>query len=237
MAKPQAGFTIVELLIVIVIIAILAAITIVSYNGISNRAQLSALQSDWSNAESQIEAFKATNDVYPGSITDCPSPAATNLCLQPSGTNTFVYTTYAASASGPRLSGIQQWSLGVLGDSQAYLRSKATFASLNEFTQYFDMAPVIDKYGLKKYQLDFDIKSADTSVKNTTQVYQQNGSGAKYGGLAVNVPVTTSWTHQSLQFTATLSNGALTTSILAFYGVYGTGNISSVTNIVLTLVK
>ncbi len=35
------GFTIVELLIVIVIIAILAAITIVAYNGIQNRANLS----------------------------------------------------------------------------------------------------------------------------------------------------------------------------------------------------
>jgi len=43
--KKQTGFTIVELLIVVVVIAILAAITIVSYNGIQNRAKESAAQS------------------------------------------------------------------------------------------------------------------------------------------------------------------------------------------------
>lgn len=42
----QRGFTIVELLIVIVVIAILAAITLVTYNGIVNRASDSSLQSE-----------------------------------------------------------------------------------------------------------------------------------------------------------------------------------------------
>jgi len=42
----QSGFTIVELLIVIVVIGILAAITIVAFNGVQQRAATAAVQSD-----------------------------------------------------------------------------------------------------------------------------------------------------------------------------------------------
>jgi general secretion pathway protein G len=46
--KQQSGFTIIELLIVIVVIGILAAITIVAYNGIQQRARDTARVSDLS---------------------------------------------------------------------------------------------------------------------------------------------------------------------------------------------
>lgn len=57
----DSGFTIVELLIVIVVIAILAAIVIVAYNGVQQRAQTSAIASGF---ESISKAFrlKATTD-------------------------------------------------------------------------------------------------------------------------------------------------------------------------------
>ena len=50
-----SGFTIVELLIVIVVIAILAAITIVAYTGVQERAEASALQSLAKQAYQKIE--------------------------------------------------------------------------------------------------------------------------------------------------------------------------------------
>jgi len=44
--QKQSGFTIVELLIVIVVIGILAAITIVAFNGVQNKAADTAVQAD-----------------------------------------------------------------------------------------------------------------------------------------------------------------------------------------------
>ena len=61
----QKGFTIVELLIVIVVIAILAAITIVAFNGIQTRAFNSRVQSDIKNVQKLVEAYNALNGNYP----------------------------------------------------------------------------------------------------------------------------------------------------------------------------
>jgi len=59
--KASKGFTIVELLIVIVVIAILAVITIVAYNGIQNYAKTSASKSAVSQASKKIMVYAATN--------------------------------------------------------------------------------------------------------------------------------------------------------------------------------
>jgi prepilin-type N-terminal cleavage/methylation domain-containing protein len=65
-AKTQKGFTIVELLIVIVVIAILAAITIVAYNGIQDRAKASAAQSAAAQAAKKVALYAVEhNDQYP----------------------------------------------------------------------------------------------------------------------------------------------------------------------------
>ena len=68
--KQQSGFTIVELLIVIVVIAILAAITIVAYNGIQNRANDTAVQNDLSHSAHNVELYKVDHDIYPTSYSN-----------------------------------------------------------------------------------------------------------------------------------------------------------------------
>lgn len=59
------GFTIVELLIVIVVIGILAAITIVAYNGVQSRANYSREQADMNSINKMIQMYYATNNSYP----------------------------------------------------------------------------------------------------------------------------------------------------------------------------
>ena len=53
----RRGFTIVELLIVIVVIAILAAITIVAYNGIQQRARVTALYSGIKQVDKSLHLY------------------------------------------------------------------------------------------------------------------------------------------------------------------------------------
>ncbi|MFZ1243018.1 MAG: prepilin-type N-terminal cleavage/methylation domain-containing protein [Candidatus Saccharimonas sp.] len=69
-SKKVAGFTIVELLIVIVVIAILAAISIVSYNGIQARARAVSMQSSIEQAYKLIELYYAENGEYPKTTTE-----------------------------------------------------------------------------------------------------------------------------------------------------------------------
>ena len=56
------GFTIVELLIVIVVVAILAAISIVAYNGIQTRARDSMRQQDLAALSKALKLYRVDND-------------------------------------------------------------------------------------------------------------------------------------------------------------------------------
>lgn len=60
--KTPRGFTIVELLIVIVVIAILAAISVVAYNGIQTRAKISEAKSDLATLEKAMKLARINQD-------------------------------------------------------------------------------------------------------------------------------------------------------------------------------
>lgn len=60
--KLDGGFTIVELLVVIVVIGILAAITVVSYTGITTKANTAANKQDANSVVSSALAYYADNN-------------------------------------------------------------------------------------------------------------------------------------------------------------------------------
>jgi prepilin-type N-terminal cleavage/methylation domain-containing protein len=63
--RRSAGFTIVELLIVIVVIAVLASIVIVAYNGMQARAKDAERTSDIQAIAKKLELFYVDNGYYP----------------------------------------------------------------------------------------------------------------------------------------------------------------------------
>ena len=63
--KRQEGFTIVELLIVIVVIGILAALVITTFTGIQQRARNTERETDIKAIHGQVEAYFAQFGVYP----------------------------------------------------------------------------------------------------------------------------------------------------------------------------
>lgn len=83
MKKSTSGFTIVELLIVIVVIGILAAITIVAFNGIQNRAENTKTTQAIASVAKALQLYRTDNNDYPAS--------SANGCVGTSSTYTDSY--------------------------------------------------------------------------------------------------------------------------------------------------
>lgn len=143
MRKSISGFTIVELLIVIVIIAILAAITVVAFNGIQQRAKFAKLQSDLGSIRKAVDLYYAENGSYPVTGTfsapgwrySCSTGIATfiagtttytpNLQQAPcnnGGTNTNDTWVYASDGIGYKLLHIRPADSSIAGSVPANLQ-------------------------------------------------------------------------------------------------------------------
>lgn len=111
------GFTIVELLTVIVIVAILAAISIVVYNGVAEQAAEATLKSDLKNASTQLGLYHSEHSEYPSeepagstnppaSLVASPgndfqySSTDSAYCLTATSTNTSAAAFNVSSTSG-----------------------------------------------------------------------------------------------------------------------------------------
>lgn len=69
-AGVKRGFTIVELLVVIVVIAILASITVVSFNSVVDRSRKTSIKTDLSKVYKSIALYNTYNNAYPSNATE-----------------------------------------------------------------------------------------------------------------------------------------------------------------------
>ena len=76
--RSRAAFTLVEMLLVLVILATLAAIVIPKMAGRSQQAKVTAAASDISNIEMALDSFEVDNGYYPktGGLNDLINPPA-----------------------------------------------------------------------------------------------------------------------------------------------------------------
>src|SRR6201995_1136359 len=95
--NAKRGFTLVEILIVVIILGILAAIVIPQFTNASNDARNSSVQSTLQTMRSQLELFKIQHSD--------PPPAATAItAVMPGKTNPTDTTQVAATGTlGPYL--------------------------------------------------------------------------------------------------------------------------------------
>ena len=94
------GFTIVELLIVVVIIAILAVVTIVAFNGIQRRASQSASATAAGSVVKKAEIYKEINGGYPTSLAQLGIASNDKTTLE----YTATATTFCATATTNNIS-------------------------------------------------------------------------------------------------------------------------------------
>ncbi len=118
--KKQSGFTIIELLIVIIVIGILATLVITTFSGIQRNARNRAREADINALHSQLEYFYGQNSRYPtldelndadfrsaslrgldeGALQDPQGSAATLVATPASGSYSYEVTPTGCDSSG-----------------------------------------------------------------------------------------------------------------------------------------
>jgi len=94
----RSGFTIVELLIVIVVIGILAGLVFVQFNNVQGKARDSERKADIRLIESKLAEYRADNSAYPAALADLTDIPADALA-GPGNGETYTYAATPADCT------------------------------------------------------------------------------------------------------------------------------------------
>ncbi|MGB9620488.1 MAG: prepilin-type N-terminal cleavage/methylation domain-containing protein [Armatimonadota bacterium] len=92
-ARRRRGFTLVELLVVIVVLAVLAAIVLPKFMNSSRRGKESALRSDLKLLRNAVSLFQADTGAYPKTLADLAATSAPAKGLDSSGNEVNITAT------------------------------------------------------------------------------------------------------------------------------------------------
>lgn len=187
--QSNFGFSIIELIIVIVIIGILSTITVVSYTGVQSRAVIVSLKSDLSNAVDflQIDKAQSSTGVFPTTLAFAnggrgvvPSPGTTfNYTVNNSNTpKTFCLTatkgtkSYFTTQDGALSVGACPVLFFDVGVATSYPGTGATLFDLSGSTNNGNLVGGVTYSSDKKGVLIFN--GVDGRVESPIQTYGNN---------------------------------------------------------------
>lgn len=102
----KRAFTLVELLIVVIIIAVLAAIAIPKFTNSSLRSKESALRAELKMLRDGVELFKNDTTCYPYQLSDLQATSAPSNCYTISGGVVSTASVNASAWKGPYISSL-----------------------------------------------------------------------------------------------------------------------------------
>lgn len=130
MLRSETGFTLIEMLIVMVVLGVLAAIAIPKLNVTRERSYLSAMKSDLKNLASQQELYYADTYTYSSDLNALGVQSSEGVTIT---VNEATTSGWAATASHQGVAGEQ---CGIYyGDASAANGSPATVAGRVECTR------------------------------------------------------------------------------------------------------
>lgn len=193
--NSRRGFTIVELLIVIVIIGILAAITVVAYNGIQQRAKTSTVMADLANSAKKMALDNVNNGSYALSAAavdggnGLPTSAGTTYQFHSTGSTYCVTGTNGTVSYKISDTGTTPTAGGCAGDGQGGV------AAITNLITNPSMELGINGYGANNSSSTVSWSSAQAYKGTQSLLVQSLNTGNVYNGMSFPVTVTAGTTY------------------------------------------